>query len=266
MKAKKIILFFLKWSAVIAYLSIALSFVGKRSEQVVCSSIEVTIKDSLQNAFVTHSDVLEMIEHHHSNLIGIPLKMINTLKIEQALNNLDAVMNATVYKTVDGKLNVLVEQRKPMVRVINRKGQSYYIDNEGYILPLSKKFTSHVMVINGNIDEPYKIEAQSKIPLSNGLGNKKSTFMTQLFLFAKYLYEDNFWASQITQIYVGNAQNIELIPLVGSHTILLGSLDGYIEKLDNLKLFYSKGLPNEGWNKYQQINLKYRNQIVCTKK
>lgn len=232
----------------------------------ICSGIEVTIKDSLQNAFVTHTDVLDMIEHQHSNLIGIPLKMINTLKIEQALNSLDAVMNATVYKTVDGKVNVLVEQRKPMVRIINRKGQSYYVDNEGQILPLSKKFTPHVMIINGNIDEPYKIEPQSKIPLPNNSSDKNSNFMSELFLFAKYIYEDTFWASQITQIYVGNAHNIELIPRVGSHTILLGSLDGYIEKLDNLKLFYSKGLPEEGWNKYQQINLKYRNQIVCTKK
>jgi cell division protein FtsQ len=35
-------------------------------------------------------------------------------------------------------------------------------------------------------------------------------------------------------------------------------------KLENLKLFYQKALPKVGWERYSSINLKYKNQIVCT--
>jgi cell division protein FtsQ len=53
---------------------------------------------------------------------------------------------------------------------------------------------------------------------------------------------------------------------VGNHQILLGSLDDFEKKLKHLRLFYEQVIPKMGWEKYSVINLKYRNQIVCTKK
>lgn len=267
MNFKGAILGFIKWVLTVTYLVIALSFVSKREHQVTCSGINIEISDSLRNAFITKADVLRTIERYHSNLIGIPIKMINTLKIEQSLGEMQAASNVTVYKTSNGKLSVIIEQRKPMVRIINRKGDSYYIDQEGQILPLSSKFTSHVMIINGNIDEPYSIEPNVKITDWAKDSNKEPLpLICKLFDFAKYINSDKFWSAQISQIYVGDSNNIELIPRVGPHTVLLGSLDEYKEKLEKLKLFYKNALPEEGWNKYKQINLKYRNQIVCTKR
>ena len=42
--------------------------------------------------------------------------------------------------------------------------------------------------------------------------------------------------------------------------------DHFEEKLANLRLFYEQAIPKMGWEKYSIINLKYRNQIVCTKR
>ncbi len=44
------------------------------------------------------------------------------------------------------------------------------------------------------------------------------------------------------------------------------ALDDYETKLQNLKLFYDQAIPIVGWEKYSVISLKYKNQIVCTKK
>jgi cell division protein FtsQ len=52
---------------------------------------------------------------------------------------------------------------------------------------------------------------------------------------------------------------------VGNHRILLGQIEYYRENLEKLKLFYEKGLNQMGWNQYSIINLKYKNQVVCTK-
>ena len=53
---------------------------------------------------------------------------------------------------------------------------------------------------------------------------------------------------------------------MGNHRIMLGTLNEFEEKLANLKLFYEQAIPKVGWEKYSMINLKYKNQIVCTKK
>jgi cell division protein FtsQ len=65
-----------------------------------------------------------------------------------------------------------------------------------------------------------------------------------------------------------NSGDFVLVPQVGSHTIIFGSArsdEEVKEKMDKLKVFYQEGLPFEGWNKYETINLKFRNQIVCKK-
>lgn len=264
---KKALWNFTKWVFVITYLVVTLSFSRKKSDDVVCSSININITDSLTNAFVTKADVMKTVEREFSNLIGIPLSMINTHQVEQHLSTMQAVKRAEAYKTIEGSLQIDIEQRKPIVRIINKSGNSYYIDVEGKTLPLSSKFTSHVLIINGNISEPYKVEPNVKVmDWSGGKVTTESPLVCQLYDFAKYINNDSFWRAQITQVYVDNPNSIELIPRVGPHTILLGNLDDYQTKLAKLKLFYEKALPQEGWNRYKEINLKYKNQIVCTKR
>ena len=58
---------------------------------------------------------------------------------------------------------------------------------------------------------------------------------------------------------------MELIPKVGKHKIIIGNVENIEQKLYNLKLFYINGLNQKGWENYSVINLKYQNQIVCTK-
>jgi cell division protein FtsQ len=267
MNLKSAIFGFVKWVVLITYIFVALSFVSSRSSLVTCTSISIQIADSLSNSFVTKMDVLKTIEKHNSNLIGIPIKMINTHEIEQQIRNIQAVKSVDVYTTSNGKLNVRVDQRTPMVRIINRKGQSYYIDHEGQTLPLSNKYTSHVLVINGNITEPFEIGPNIKVMnWADKEIDEQSPLICRLYDFAKYINNDKFWKAQISQVYVVNSTNIELIPRVGPHVVILGNLNDYEIKLEKLKLFYEKALPEEGWNKYKTINLKYRNQIVCTKR
>jgi cell division protein FtsQ len=96
--------------------------------------------------------------------------------------------------------------------------------------------------------------------------DNKKPLVSQIYEFARFVIDDDFWNAQITQVYVNGPNDIELIPRVGSQVILIGNLDDFEKKLEKLKLFYEKALPAEGWNKYKKINLKYSNQIICTKR
>jgi len=263
----KILINVLKWSFLTAYIILTLSFVNNKNQQLICTSIDVNIKDSLERAFVTKKDVLKLLEKKNDTPIGKPLWMINTHELEQRFMTQHVIKKISIYKTANGALNVNISQRKPMVRVINKHNQSYYIDSDGRLLPLSRNYTSHVLIMNGNISEPFEIAPNVRImDLETNEDSIQPPLIYKLYELAKFITDDPFWNAQITQVYVGSPNNIELIPRVGSHTVLLGSTDDLETKFAKLKLFYERGLPAEGWNKYKLINLKYKNQIVCTKR
>jgi cell division protein FtsQ len=92
------------------------------------------------------------------------------------------------------------------------------------------------------------------------------TILKDIYYLVDYINRDSFWSAQIDQIYVDSYDEIDLIPRVGNHIIHLGSADDFEVKLRNLRVFYDKVLPVVGWNKYSNINLAFRDQIVCRRR
>ena len=56
------------------------------------------------------------------------------------------------------------------------------------------------------------------------------------------------------------------MPKIGDQVIILGDGENINKKFKKLEIFYKKAMPKEGWNSYKSINLKYKNQVVATKK
>ena len=83
---------------------------------------------------------------------------------------------------------------------------------------------------------------------------------------ARYIYNHRFWNAQIEQIYVNERHEVELVPRVGDQTILLGSVQDFETKLDNLMLVYKKVFSKASWAMYDTVSLKFKNQVVCTRK
>jgi cell division protein FtsQ len=81
-----------------------------------------------------------------------------------------------------------------------------------------------------------------------------------------YIRSDKFWEAQIVQIYVNGKGEFELIPRVGAHIIEFGKAEDIEEKFEKLWILYNEGFYNTGWNQYDKISLKYKNQAVCTKR
>lgn len=242
----------------ISYLVVVLGLIDDKSQNLPCKVIRVNILDSLEQGFVTEEDILSVIQNRQTKILGYPLGGINTDKMENLLNAFPSIKSAEIYKTIDGALNIDVVQRKPVLRIFNQKKQNYYIDSEGAIIPLSDKFTSHVLVANGFINEPFKHETATNIKETGEQGT-----IMELFQLAEFISNHEFWNAQIQQIYVDKNGEFELIPRVGAHIIYFGEFDGYKEKFNKLYAIYEKGFNREGWNKYKTINLKYKGQVVC---
>jgi cell division protein FtsQ len=210
-----------------------------------CKAIEIVVKDSLEKHFVTEADLVSFLKKEKMYPIEKPMDEINTERIEEALLTNEMIARVEAYKTPSGMIKLEVEQKLPILRVISPRG-NFYVDNRGTVMPVSSRYVAHVPLASGYIE--------------------KELAVTDLYKFALFLQEDEFWNAQVDQIYVHPDGEVELIPRVGNHKIVLGTLDGYQEKLDNLRLFYDKVIPKMGWEKYSSINLKFKNQIVCTKR
>ena len=227
------------------YLILAAIFFEQDRHQSVCREVQVVVADSLEKHFVSEGDLAAWLKRVGLNPVGKPLREVNTERIEQELLKNEMIAGVEVYKTPSGLIKLVVEQKMPILRVMSVRG-NYYVDNKGSVMPFSRHYVAHVPIANGYVE--------------------KELAVTDLCKFALFLQENDFWNDQIEQIYVHPDKEDELIPRVGNHRILLGTFDHFEEKLANLRLFYEQAIPKMGWEKYSIINLKYRNQIVCTKR
>ncbi len=263
MKRFLIILF---WLAIIAYFVFAMGFVFERRHEQVCTGVEVVVSDSMRSRFVTAADISQMVDNRSRKLTGKLFDSINAKSIEQRLNDYAPVHRADVYKTVNGTVHVEVEQRTPMLRIINRYGESYYIDQYGEALKHSARYCAHVLPANGYINRKAPDRKGFNVMDDDDIPEGRRNILRELFELANYINGDKFLKAQIQQIYVNEDGDFELIPLVGAHVIVFGAFEKPEEKFSKLESLYRNGLNVKGWNTYDVINLKYEGQIVCTKR
>jgi cell division protein FtsQ len=243
-----------------------LGFVDNCQKSLKCKSIEVSIDESSAHDFIDREEVLSLINSR--SLISKPIGSINISMLEKKVMSNPYVNKAEVYSSVDGKLQVKVLQRDPLVRIINSENEHYYIDRDGKFMPVSDRYSTPVITASGYIYEPFsmmQVPVWDSIPASDSSAVKEKNIVTQIYELAQYLDADSFWNAETEQIYVNEMQEIELIPRIGNHRIILGSTENLQDKLSRLYIFYTRGLQNTGWNNYSVIDLQYKNQVVCTK-
>jgi cell division protein FtsQ len=186
----------------------------------------------------------------------------------------EVVCESVKIQVIDGTNNFFIEEKDVLSLLhdkrevlVGKELDSIDVNKiEGKIMPLSNKYTAHVVVASGNINLNYtKLLAAQKAKIGDKSVDNSNALLLDLYELASYIYHDEFWNAQIEQIYV-NRGEFELIPRVGTHVIKLGSIENYTTKFRNLKALYLQGLPRAGWNNYSTINLKYNNQVICTKR
>lgn len=246
-----------------SYLFVVLGFIGKQYNEVICKGMEVIVRDSLDRELVTTEDVKNLVRLEHSEVAGIPIRSVDATGIEESLIGFPAISNAQVYTNIEGKLIIEICQRTPVARIEDSNHARYFVDRDGYIIPANMDYTPHMLHINGQIPGTYRNE--KRIPPENGK-NEGSSMMNDLIKLAGYINGSPLWRSQIVQVYVSGKGEYELIPRVGSQIILFGNAEQMEAKFIKLETLYKEGFTHTGWNQYEIINLKYKNQVICTKR
>jgi len=241
------------WAISLGGLVVLMSFIEVKKSEVLCKEVKVYIPGN--QYFIDRQEVDRILEANNHILVGRRMESINIHDLEKRLRSNPFIEFAKVYADMDGIINVEISQRQPVLRIINRYDQDFYVDQHGLKIPLSANFTARVLVANGFIDELF----------ANRVDTLHTALAMELFRAADYIRNDSLWDAQIAQIYVNKDREIELIPRVGNNRILLGNADSLQTKFRNLLVFYKKALPQVGWDAYKTINIKYANQVVGVK-
>lgn len=237
--------------ALVIFMIATLAFTSGESKNVACKNIEIDFRND-ETIKVNKDEILRLVKKADKNVLGEKLSQINSEIIEREIEKHPAVYKADVYKVIakdssayKGILTVKVKHREPVLRVMSNTG-SYYLDKWARKIPISTNYTANVVVATGYFNQDF---AKNK-----------------LLPFVIYIEENDFWSAQIQQIYVQKNGDLILIPLVGDHTIELGKLDNYHEKLRNMQAFYKQVLAKHNWNKYKTVSLKYKNQVIAKRR
>lgn len=231
------------------------------------SDVKVNIDTSEGNYFVDKIDIESQVFAHGLQTGIEPILNIDQKGLEDQFDEMPSVKKAEVYHSLNGVLYIDIKQRTPLVRVF-ANGQSFYLDKEGYVMPLSTKYTAKVPVANGVINVNYNEVAGMNFSTLNQItdDNVETLKLYEAYTLSKKFKEVDFWNAQFKQIYFKADGDIELVPSVGNHVIIIKGVRNLDESLTKLMILYKEGLSKTGWNNYKVINLKYKDQIVGIKR
>lgn len=227
-----------------------------------CNVVSIKVLDSAEVQFVDWNDVRKMLNSVMGEIEGHTMDSINTYLFEKQLRKCPYIRDVSIYKSISGILNIDIQQRKPMLLVSNDK-QDYYIDSDAMIFAASEKDACQCIVVNGYVKDKYDFK-DGKIYKADPYADGSQT--GDLFKLAQLIQSDDFWSDMVVQIYINKLGEYEIVPMVGDFSLCIGTIDNYDKKMYTLKQFYTKALPKLGWDTYQQISVKYDNQVVCKRK
>ncbi len=241
-----------------AFLTVVLvaAAVERKKEMLVSATVVEVAPLNGGSFLIDSADVIKIINRSFGmSLDEQAAGLIDVDRVERVLEEDPFVLNAEAMLTAASKVKIMVQQREPILRVMDNMGAQYYLDQNGARVPLSKHFTARTLVATGNIP-PHTPEFLTK---------KKHT-MKDLFDLTNFIRADGFWNALFEQIYVNGQGEYALVPKLGDQVVLLGKFENVEEKFRHLKAFYSEGMPYEGWRKYRSIDLRYAGQVVCERR
>lgn len=228
---------------------------------------EIIVHVDGENAFITADEFESRLHGQRLIYDGQTWEKLNTDAIEDYVAKISQVKSVEVFSRINGTWKIDIEMRKPIARIYNQQGQSYYLDEDGVPFETIRSHVARVLVFSGEIPDLYGPLSVPEIINNDSL--KSIRKLDDIYRISNYVCTDPVFHSLIGQVHLKKSGDFVLIPLVGDQKIIFGSAyteKEVEEKFQKLKVFYEEAIPYEGWNTYSEISLKYRDQIVCKKK
>jgi len=235
----------------IAVCVVVIGFAGRKTNDNSCSDIVIRIDNLQENYFVDDEDVLRLMTNEGSEvIIGKSFDELNLKEIESRVKKEPFIKNVQIYRDLKGYMLVEVELRRPFARLISDT-KNQYVALDGTILPVSDKYNTRAMVLSGDFFDELDVKNLNEIEAGR-----------EIYDLLNFIYSDSFWRAQIAQLEIDSDLDILLYPQITKQLVEFGSPEDYEKKFKKLRIFYKQILPQKGWNAYERVNLKYKDQII----
>ncbi len=210
-----------------------------------CKGVIVAMGDKGLSDTITVKGVKSELMKYPRKIVGARLATINTLDIEKYLMRLNNFENVSCFLSTAGVLNVRITPMIPEIRVFDGNS-SYYVNKDGKRINSNAQFYADVPVVCGHFSAG--MPPQSVLPV------------------VRFVRQDPVLSQLVAMYEVVDADNIMLIPRVAGHIINLGDTTRLDEKRRMILTAYHNIIPYKGWNEYDTISVKFKGQIVATRR
>ncbi|MFT4659868.1 MAG: cell division protein FtsQ [Patiriisocius sp.] len=221
--------------------------------------VNIKIVDQHELGFINESVMDRLLVHSGNYVLGQLVDSVNIQKIEERIRNNSFVKTAEAYANIEGDFFLKVEQRKPVMRIVANDNSSFYVDENGFSMPISGLYSAKVIPCTGIL-----VGADLYAKTSRSIEDNKK--INSAWEVANIVMSDPFLSKQFVQLDIDSKNEIVLIPRVGNHEIKIGKADNLDAKFRKLKAFYHKGIEQSNWNIYKSIDLSFDGQVVCKKR
>ena len=254
MKHWQTILVRVLWSIAGAALIVLFVVAWKAKEEKKYNSIQIElVGENTAALFMDEKEILQII-HEQGVKEGQAIGELNLNTLEKYLETIRWVKQVELFLDNAQVLQVKIEQRIPIARIFTASGNSFYIDKEGLQLPLKQLTVLRLPVFTNFPSDQEK------------LSKPDSLLLNDILHFTQAVATDSFFMAQTAQVNIASNGDFELVPSVGDHLVLIGSVENIEDKLNRLYTFYKKVWVQSGLNAYQVIDCRFDNQIVALKK
>jgi cell division protein FtsQ len=230
---------------------VAIVSAAKVENRKAISGIEVTVNND-PKYHVTEQKVLK--EGIMTQFLGNDaLRQLGKVDLKAIARFVSAdpwVDHAEVFIDNNKLLHLNVDRRIPIARLFFQDGTNDYMDSARRLMTPVAGYAYYAPVF-------------TNVP-NIGSDSASMALLRQMAVMAKTIQGDTFWSAQISQIVVDSGGTFELIPVIGSHRILFGDTANAHRKLTNLFVFYKNVLNRIGWDRYQTLDVRFKDQVVAS--
>ena len=230
---------------VVAYICFAMSVAARMAKQDTLKGMDVRLTDPTSR-FVSVSDVVMETGIDPDTLGKCKRSQFDLGALEARLRASDKLQSANVRMLSNGKIDVEVMPMVPVARVFEPGKPSYYINASGKRISAELRYHIDVPVLVGTFDSLHP--ASRLLPMLDYIVSHKKV---------------GAMVSTVTQEPDGN---IIIVPPIVGHVVNFGDTSRVSEKFAMLRSFYRKVAPAKGWATYDTISVKWRGQVVATRR
>ncbi len=238
----------LKWILLIVLMGYAAwmsIWAHQEADRHVCVGIDIHVSGNKAMDSIIRRGVTRELASYPDKIIGTGLNKIDTGKLRNYLSSMSNFESVDCMITSGGRLRINIVPLVPVMRVFS-PGKSYYINKDGKHIDSKAEFFTEAPVVQGEFTKDFP--PSEVIPL------------------VKYIDKDPMLKNLVSMIVAQDSYNLLVVPRMYGHIINFGDTTRLEEKTRALSLFYKKVMPHKGWEEYDTISVKFRGQIVATRR